>query len=192
MGVDSLKIICWFVGTFGNTYNLSTVIDAARQLNKQGIDNVQFVLCSNGENYSKWFKQAEGLNNVVFTSWVDFSQIAYLMGITDIGIAAYAERAPQELPIFEYLCTGVPVLSNLKGETEALLSSNGCGLTYNAVDAEDFLEKLFILINNKDLRKKMSSNSASLFRNCFSTDEVYTRMVNFLKELAQSYVADFK
>ena len=194
IGVDSLKIICWFVGMFGKTYNLSTIIDAARQLDKQSIKNVQFVLSGNGENYSKWFKQAEGLSNVVFTGLVDLPQIAYLMSITDIGLAAYAEGAPQGLPnkIFEYLCAGLPILSSLKGETEALLNNNRCGLTYNAVDTEDFLEKLFILINNKDLRKKMSSNSASLFRSCYSTDKVYARMVNFLEGLAQSYVADLK
>jgi glycosyltransferase involved in cell wall biosynthesis len=194
IGIDSSKIICWFVGTFGKTYNLSTVIDAARQLNKQGINNIQFVLSGNGENYSKWFKQAKGLSNVVFTDWVDFSQIAYLIRITDIGLAAYAEGAPQGLPnkIFEYLCAGVPILSSLQGETEALLSSNGCGLTYNAGDVESFLEKLFILINDENLRKKMGSNGASLFRSCYSTDKVYARMVNFLEGLAQSYVADLK
>ena len=194
IGIDSSKIICWFVGTFGKTYNLSIVINAARQLNKQGINNIQFVLSGDGENYSKWFKQAEGLSNVVFTGWVDFSQIAYLMSITDIGLAAYAEGAPQGLPnkIYEYLCAGVPVLSSLQGETEALLSRNRCGLTYNAGDTEDFLEKLFILINDNNLRKNMSTNSESLFRSCYSTDKVYARMVNFLESLAQSYVADLK
>ena len=194
IGVDSSKIICWFIGMFGKTYNLSTVIDAARQLDIQGINNIQLVLSGDGENYSKWFKQAQGLSNVVFTGWVDFPQIAYLMSITDIGLAAYAEGAPQGIPnkIFEYLCAGVPILSSLKGETEALLNNNRCGLTYNAVDTEDFLKKLFILINDQDLRKKMSSNSAYLFRSCYSTDKVYACMVNFLEGLTQSYVADLK
>jgi len=194
IGVDSSKIICWFVGTFGKTYNLSTVIDAARQLSKQGINNIQFVLSGNGENYLKWFKRAKGLSNVVFTDWVDFSQIAYLMRIADIGLAAYAEGAPQGLPnkIYEYLCAGVPILSSLQGETEALLSSNRCGLTYNAVDTEDFLEKLFILINDRDLRKEMSLNSASLFRSCYSIDKIYVCMVNFLEGLTRSYVANLK
>lgn len=194
IGVDSSKIICWFVGMFGKTYNLSTIIDAAHQLDVQGINNIQFVLSGDGENYSKWFKQAQGLSNVVFTGWVDFSQIAYLMSITDIGLAAYTEGAPQGLPnkIFEYLCAGVPILSSLKGETELLLSSNRCGLTYNASDTEDFLEKLFILVNDNDLRKKMSSNSESLFRSRYSTDEVYARMINFLEGLAQSYAVDLK
>jgi len=194
IGIDSSKIICWFVGMFGKTYNLSTVIDAAHQLDKQGINNVQFVLSGDGENYLKWFKQAQGLSNVVFTGWVDFPQIAYLMSIVDIGLAAYAEGAPQGLPnkIFEYLCAGVPILSSLKGETETLLSSNGCGLTYNASDTGDFLEKLFILINDNDLMEKMSSSSVSLFRSCFSTDEVYACMVNFLEGLTRSYTADLK
>ena len=194
IGVDPSKIICWFIGMFGKTYNLSTVIDAARQLDMQGINNIQFVLSGDGDNYSKWFKQAQGLSNVVFTGWVDLSQIAYLMKITDIGLAAYAESALQGIPnkIFEYMCAGVPILSSLKGETGALLTNNRCGLIYNTVDTEDFLEKLFILINDKDLRKKMSSNSANLFRNCYSIDKVYTCMVNFLEGIAQSYVADLK
>jgi len=194
IGVDSSKIICWFVGAFGKTYNLSTVINAARELNKQSINSVQFVLSGDGENYTKWFKQAEGLSNIVFTGWIDFPQIAHLMSVADIGLAAYAEGAPQGLPnkIFEYLCAGVPILSSLHGESEALLTNYRCGLTYNASNTKDFLEKLFILINDKDLRKKMGSNSAYLFKSCYSTDEVYARMVNFLEGLAQSYVADLK
>jgi len=188
IGVDSSKIICWFVGMFGKTYNLSTVIDAAHQLDKKGINNVQFVLSGDGENYSKWFKQAQGLSNVVFTGWVDFPQIAYLMSTTDIGLAAYAEGAPQGLPnkIFEYLCAGVPILSSLKGETETLLSSNRCGLTYNANDTEDFLEKFFILINDEELRKKMGSNSTFLFKSHYSIGKVYAHMVNFLEGIAKS------
>ena len=185
IGVDSSKIICWFIGAFGKTYNLSTVIDAAHQLDKEGINNIQFVLSGDGENYSKWCKQAQGLSNVVFTGWIDLPQIAYLMSITDIGLAAYTEEAPQGLPnkIFEYLCAGIPILSSLQGETEALLTKYRCGLTYNANDTECFLEKLFILINDEDLRKKMGSNGVSLFKRCYSTDKVYTRMVNFLERL---------
>ena len=189
VGIDSSKKICWFVGMFGKTYDLHTIIDAAQQLERQGVQNVQFVLSGDGDNYTRCVKHAEGLRNVVFTGWINSTQITYLMRIADIGLAAYAKRAPQGLPnkIFEYLSAGIPVLSSLTGETEALLSSNKCGLTYVAGEVKSFLDALFILTNDEALRKKMGLNGLSLFETNFSAERVYSKMVDFLVGLARGH-----
>ena len=64
-GIKPSKIIIWFVGTFGQTYDLKTIIQGARILEKQNIENIQFVLTGDGENMKKWSKLAKGLQNVV-------------------------------------------------------------------------------------------------------------------------------
>ena len=157
MCIDISKVICWFVGTLGTSYDLVPVIKAAHQLAKEGNQTVQFIISGDGDNYSKYCKMAKGLPNIVFTGWVDLPQIVYLMRIADIGLAAYAEGAFQGLPnkIFEYMCAGIPILSSLTGESEELLRLNQCGLIFEAGDVNSFLDKLLVLINNEELRRSM-------------------------------------
>ena len=74
----------------------------------------------------KWSKLAIGLQNVVFTGWVNKHELKYLSDIADIGLMAYSKGAPQGLPnkIFEYMSSGIPILSSLQGETEDFLKLN--------------------------------------------------------------------
>lgn len=182
-GIDPSKLICWFVGIFGKTYDLGPVIIAARELDLQGFDRIQFVFSGQGDKFSEWFDKAKGLKNVVFTGWVNTEQLAYLMRVADIGLMTYAKGAPQGLPnkIFEYLCAGIPVLSSLKGETESLLKDNNCGLTYEAGNSISFINALSILTSNKTIRKEMGSNGLRLFENNYSADIIYSQMIRFLE-----------
>ncbi|MBI4687078.1 MAG: glycosyltransferase family 4 protein [Nitrospirae bacterium] len=189
LGVDPSKTICWFIGTFGKSYDLGVIIEAARHLNSRRINNVQFVFSGNGEKYNEWSKMAEGLDNVIFTGWLDSEKICYMMGIANIGLAAYSKGAPQGLPnkFYEYMCAGLPILSSLRGEAEIFLKDNMCGLTYDAEDSNSFLKTLMTITNNEGLRKEMCSNSRLTFENGCSSDKIYPRMVDYLVTLAQSF-----
>lgn len=186
-GVDPAKTICWFIGGFGRTYNLATVIDAAGRLESVGRTDLQFVLSGDGERGAEWRARASGLKNAVFTGWIDPPMIAALMGVADIGLAAYAEGAPQGLPnkLFEYMCAGLPILSSLKGEAEAFLSRHNCGLSYSSSDTEDFIRKLDILLTDRSRRDLMGSNGKRLFDEIFSADATYSRMTAYLEDLVR-------
>ena len=188
VGVDPSKTICWFVGMFGRTYDLATVIDAARELPADLRGRVQFVLCGDGEYRDRWMARSSGLDSVVFPGWIGTPELAYLMKVASIGIAAYAPGAPQGLPnkLFEYMSAGLPVLSSLRGETETLLQSCGCGLSYRAGDKKSFLRALRTLLDHGDKRAEMGRNGKRLFDEQFSTDRVYAGLLNYLLEIARA------
>ena len=183
-GVDPSKVICWFVGVFGWTYDLETVIDAARRLPSPERDRVQFVFSGDGDYRRAWTARSSGLDSVVFTGWVDTAELAYLAGVSSIGLAAYTAAAPQGLPnkIFEYMSAGLPILSSLRGETESLLEEHFCGLSYDAGDWQGFLQALLRLARNTNLRKRMGRNGKELFEERFSTERVYSDMMDYLVE----------
>ena len=185
-GVDPQKVIGWFVGMFGRTYDLRTVVAAARILAARQVRDVQFVLSGSGEDEAELRTLAQGLESVVFTGWVNAAQIAYLMRSAGIGLMAYAVGAPQGYPnkLFEYLCAGLPIISSLQGETAALLEQYQCGLTYRAGDAGHLADLLDAFLRDPERRRALSANSARLFAAQFDAEKIYPEMMAYLQQWA--------
>jgi len=94
LGVDESRLLCWFLGSFGDTYDLESVILAAHKLESRGLQSYQFVLSGVGGKRAHCERLAGGLDNVVFTGWQDEDQITCMMRMARVGIAAYRKGAP--------------------------------------------------------------------------------------------------
>ncbi|WP_223270270.1 glycosyltransferase family 4 protein [Colwellia sp. C1TZA3] len=182
IGLDESKILIWFVGTFGQTYDLNTIIKAARKLKHR--DDIQFILTGNGEKMEEWAKLAKGLHNVIFTGWVDKLGLDYLSSVSTIGLMSYKKGAPQGLPnkVFEYLSAGLPILSSLQTETKDLLKNEQVGLTYIAGDVDDFIINLKNLIDNKNLLTSMKEKSTLVFETQYSSSIIYGNMIKYFEK----------
>jgi glycosyltransferase involved in cell wall biosynthesis len=191
-GVDPAKKICWFVGVFGATYDLTTVIKTAALLQERGRDDIQFVLSGGGEKNSEWRKMAEGLRNVVFTGWVDGAKIVCLGEMSSIGLAAYTLSAPQGLPnkLYEYMAFGLPVVSSLRGEAEQFLAENRCGLTYQSNSPESLISELLRLVDNQQLQSEYGANGRELYNTQFRSEKVYPAMVDYLETVGSTIQRD--
>jgi len=187
-GVDLTKKICWFVGVFGATYDLATVIKTARLLEERGRHDLLFVLSGGGERESEWRPMAAGLKNVVFTGWVDGAKIACLGETASVGLAAYTSSAPQGLPnkLYEYMAFGLPVVSSLRGEAEQFLAEHRCGLTYQSNDPESLAAALLGVVDDRTVQSECAANGRRLYETQLSADKVYPAMVSYLETVASS------
>ena len=185
LGVDESRTVCWFLGAFARTYDLEPVIHAARQLQRAGTSQFQFVLSGDGEKRQAWQNLARGLNNVVFTGWLDGIRIAAMMQLSRVGVAAYRKGAPQGMPnkIFEYLAAGLPILSCLGGECEEFLKSEDCGTQYLAGDSQSFLAGLLNLTSSESRRAQVAANCVQVFRSRYSATKVYPALASHLERL---------
>ncbi|MDD2737013.1 MAG: glycosyltransferase family 4 protein [Desulfuromonadaceae bacterium] len=183
MGVDESLTICWFIGTFGRTYDLVPIIEAARILESMGQSDIQFVFSGDGENSQYWRQLANGLNNVIFTGWIDNQQLGYLLSVADIGLMAYAKGAPQGLPnkIFEYLSEGIPIISSLQRETATFFVEHGCGMTYDAGNSISFLNTLERMLASN--YKKIGHKGKNVFDEKYSADVVYSQLAEYLENV---------
>ena len=186
VGINKNKIIIWFVGTFGKTYDLSIVIRASKGIKN---NNIQFVFTGDGENATLWKNLAKDCKNIIFTGWVNKDDLTYLADISDIGLMAYRKGAPQGLPnkVFEYLASGLPIVSSLQSETKELLEKEKVGFTYDADNVESFKESLLKLLKNDELRLDMSNRCKELFENNFSSSKVYNDLREYLEGVAIKY-----
>lgn len=92
-GVDPDRIIFWFIGTFGRTYDLETVIRVARALQERNDRRAQFVLSGDGGSLAECRNLAAGLENVVFTGWVNSTEIEWMMSVASWTWGLRPQRA---------------------------------------------------------------------------------------------------
>jgi glycosyltransferase involved in cell wall biosynthesis len=187
-GVDPSKTICWYVGSFGRQYDLLPVIDAARRTAAAGRDDVQFVISGDGERSGPWRAAATGVDNLLFTGWIDGDAINWLRSHAAIGFQPYAVGAPQGLAnkLFEYLSAGIPVISSLSGENAALIAAHDCGLTYRPGSGKDCYQKLDQMLANPARRAAMAANGKRLFMQQFQPEAIFDGLAKHLEAVAKN------
>ena len=185
--LDQNKIIIWFVGSFGSTYDISTVVKTASILEGSRIDDVMFVITGDGDSFNSIKKEAEGLKNVLLTGWLEASEINYIGENSSIGLMAYTEGAPQGLPnkVIEYMSFGLPMICSLKGESEDLIAKNEIGLQYIAGDTDSLANSITKLLDEK-VRNSMSKRSKLLFESEYSSEIVYEEYSRYLESFLVS------
>ncbi len=177
--------ICFF-GTLGRQFELEPVIAAARLLERQHRP-FRFILCGGGDRSDHYRGLAEGCGSVVFPGWVDSSDIWTLMRMSRVGLAPYPSRPNFSLNMpnkpIEYLSAGLPIVSSLRGDLEALLAAADCGVTYPNGDAAALADALIQLYDNPDRLAAMSRNALELYRHQFTSDRVYGDLISYLGDL---------
>lgn len=189
LAINSSKFVCWFVGYFGKTYDLTPIIEAAKILQQKGIDNIQFVFSGTGDRYSYWVEKSKEYGNILFTGWVDKRQLEVIGSTAKVGLQAYADKAPQGLAnkLFEYLSFGLPVLSSLRGENEELIADYEVGFTYDITKPQSFLEKLMILYEDSTLWERMSNRAKQVFVEHFDNDRINHSIEEHMLEVVKQY-----
>jgi glycosyltransferase involved in cell wall biosynthesis len=177
-------LVVTFLGMFGASYDLETVVKAARVLQNEGNSKIQIVLGGDGDRSSQLRRMAQGLQNVIFTGWLDQISLLALMRLSSVGLAAYAKDAPQSLPnkLFEYMAAGLPILSSLRGEQEKLLRDKEIGIQYQAGDVASLIKGIRWFSANKDSRTAMGIRAKELFKKTFSTEAVYSQLIKYLEK----------
>lgn len=184
-GVDPESPICVFSGLFERSYDLETVIEAARNLHATGRSVAQFVLCGDGSKMAGLKRQAAGLKNIHFLGWVDAPTLQATLSISTIGLCAYADDALQSWPNkpFEYMANNLAVVSSLSADLAQLLDRHQCGLTYTAGDPASLANCLHELLADPPRLAMMRSNAYETWSQDYRSSEIYDRFVAQLETL---------
>lgn len=184
--VDDSQLVLAFVGTFTTAFDLATVIEAARQLAQRAYPRVRFMIAGEGDQASALRAQAAGLDNLIFTGWLDQISVRALLGLSSVGLAPYCDDSVISLPNkpFEYMAAGLPMLSSLPGELERLIAEHQIGLHYEAGDVQSFVEKVVWLAEHSSERAAMGQRSRALFEERFRADLIYPRLAAHLEIVA--------
>jgi glycosyltransferase involved in cell wall biosynthesis len=185
-GHETKKLIL-FIGTFGLSYELSLVVEAARRLHASGREDVCFILAGTGEQEALIRRESAGLANVVIPGWIGAEEIAVILRLGYLGLLAYTKTAPQGLPNkpFEYLSAGLPLVSSLEGEMAELISNHGLGLSYRPGDLDGLCQVIELLLNNHEFRDRMSAKALAFFKEYGDAEQIYGEYARHIESLAE-------
>lgn len=187
LGIKPEKCNVCFVGSFGASYDLETVVEAAKILHKHADgEKIQIILAGAGDQEAALRRRADGLPNIVFTGWLDQVSISTVLAYSSAGLVAYKENALQSLPNkpFEYMAAGLPILSSLHGELEDLIKDEAIGLQYQAGDVGSLAIQLVWLSEHPEERKEMGKRSRKLFEERYDADLIYPSLVKHIEFVA--------
>ena len=172
-----------FIGNISKVLEFKDLCYSAKSL--LNYKDIQFVICGSGDYLEEAKKLSENLKNVIFTNWINQKEINYILSNSKIGIIPYKNdfNISSGIPnkFSEYLCFGLPIISNVKGAISELILKNYIGKTYSAKKNLDLSNKILDLYNNKDLLNKYSNNCRKLFLNTFEENSNYEMFSKHLK-----------
>ena len=176
-----------FVGTFGYSYDLVTVIEAACALQKYS--DITFILIGDGDNRHQLECLAQGLTNIKFTGWLDENNIDSLLAVSRIALAVYSKKALQSLPTkpFEYMSSSLPIIHSLGGEFSDLVTKHSIGIRYEAGNSRSLVDAILILYRDASKRKFMARNSRNLYLSDFQHNHVYDSLSSFLVDVREKF-----
>ncbi|MEO7798853.1 MAG: glycosyltransferase family 4 protein [Opitutaceae bacterium] len=179
------RILATFLGQFAASYDIDTLIDAARKLDGSP-SNVHFVLAGNGDKFARAQRRARGIRSLTLTGWLERNDTITLLQQSHIGLAAYSRRAPQSLPYkpFEYMAHGLPIVCSLRGELKALITDHAVGRYYVAGDANSLAEAIQRLAGDANCRGKAGLQARALFNRQFDASAITERLIAHLNRLA--------
>ena len=126
--------------------------------------------------------------NVVYTGWLSEMQVHCLIERACIGFLSYTRSALQSLPnkVFEYMASGVAIVSSLEREAKDLIDSFECGVSYQAGNVQSMACAVATLLDDDVRCRKYGANGRRAFEDGFRPEVIYSRMSRHLEMVACS------
>ena len=181
-------LIAAFTGAHGQANGLDSVLDAAKYLKEQNVNNIQFQFIGDGKQKPDLNKRAETekLDNCVFLSPLSKRALfVYLYEKVDVGMmildnipAFYNGTSPNKF--FDYISLGLPVINNYPGWLANLITSYECGIVVAPGNAVAFAEALIRMRDNPESNQSMADNARMLAKQKYDRSLLADIFVDFL------------
>lgn len=157
----------------------------ALSLIKDEIKEYEVFFIGGGDEYYRkileGFIRRNGLSNVRFTGKISYHQLRSLYSRASLmALTSLQETLP--MSVLEAMASGIPPLASNVGGLSYLIESFVNGVKVNPYDEKDIADKLLALINDKNLRRKISENAKRTAEE-YRSDKIALRHLALYEEL---------
>ncbi|MDR2954496.1 MAG: TIGR04157 family glycosyltransferase [Prevotella sp.] len=158
-----------YAGRLDPMKGISYLLDAFRKVLEQDA-NVQLIMAGDGD-YNRWMKEAgDCWSKISFTGRLDKEQLYDLYNIADMGLVT-SMCEPFGLVAIEMMMHGLPVIASDAGGLTEIIDNDVSGLRVPIIekkgerklDTDVLTEKIELLLNNPELRKRIGANGREKF-----------------------------
>ena len=173
--------ILLFVGRLVQEKDLEDLVKVDRILKSK---NKRFKLVIAGDGPMRPQLEKE-LPDARFTGWLHGQQLSEIFASSDIFVFPSTTETFGNV-ILEAYASGLPVVCVNEGGVVDLIMDGYTGFISEANNPQDIAEKVNILIDNPDLRKRYSQN-AQKYASTFSWQEINRKLISSYRQLIFEY-----
>lgn len=166
-----------YLGSINHLIDIDKIIEILKDIN--GKINVHII--GDGINKNKFIDSLEdsGFNVIYYGKVYDWNKKTDVMNNCDFGINIYKSDAEIGLTIksIDYLAGGLPLLSNIKGDTSRFINIFKIGIDVSSISKEVLNETILNEKNNNIMR----NNALECFSNYFSKEAFDTKLASSLE-----------
>ena len=169
-----------YIGTLGNSYDIKGVIDSLKILKNKGINNILFMLMGDGPLRDEF--EAYGKEKDVdcdFTGRLAYEEMVGKLCSCDIAVNPIVKGSAGSVvnKVGDYSAAGLPVVNTQESkEYRDLVRDYEIGYNVECMDSEDLAEKIKILYDDIDLRKRLGLNNRKLGEEKFNRKNTYLKI----------------
>jgi glycosyltransferase involved in cell wall biosynthesis len=175
-----LRVI--YAGVFAYWEKVDDFLDIAKQADPQ---TFKFYLAGTGSMKNQLIKRIQDEKIPInYLGYIPQQKIHKLLSQMQIGIAPstkdLARQVASPIKIFDYMASGLPVITPRIGDWGDLVAIEDCGIALDKDTIEKYLEALNILAS-KDTWTAMSRNAVKIIKERYSWDKVLLPIVNLME-----------
>ena len=167
---------------------VDAALNAAQVLKRRGRADIKLCFIGSGKLKPDLIKYAHqwGLDNCIFIDQVPKRELAEYLKGADIGMqllknipAFYYGTSPNKF--FDYIASGLPVLTNYPGWIEDMIEKNNCGIVVPPDDPVAFADALEYAADDRTELIKMGNNARVLAEEKFDRKKLGDEFVDWIE-----------
>jgi len=170
------------VGRFVEAKDYFTALQAIKILIRKG-KSIKYIIVGQGhlEKELRFFINKNQLNTTVELV-INPPNVEKFYSESDIYLSTSIFEGMSN-SIMEAMSYGLPVVATDVGDNKILIHDKETGFLVKPKEVIEIAERLELLINNSDLRKKMSNNGYQFIKSNFSIEKFRENYINLFEEL---------
>lgn len=176
-----------YAGTLGASYDLATLIEAAKLLKDRGETGITVLLLGDGPDRERLETLAKASGaDVRFPGFVPYETMAAFLRASDIAVNSLVPKAAQSIvsKIGDYLAAGIPMINTgLDPEFKQKVTDDGFGVNVPPEDPEALADAIAALRHDEAKREEMGKRAKEIAVSQFNREETYPEIVRFAASL---------
>jgi glycosyltransferase involved in cell wall biosynthesis len=164
LGLEN-KFIIGYIGTHGMAHSLDFIVTSISKIEDK---DIHFLFIGDGAMKEKVLEIANDLKvkNATFLNPIKKEEVPEYLNICDVSLAPLKkeDNFKTVIPskIFEASAMRKPTLLGVEGQAQEIIETHNAGLCFEPENEKDFLEKIYILKNDKEKYKELQKGCEEL------------------------------